>query len=339
MVGLFGGDGMCWIRIAGLAITVVLSASVLHAESSQKEGETLIERAKLLSNIRIDGAPAFKLDAKFTAEYQSSTVEGTYTETWISRERWQRKTVATNFQRVEMVEGRKRWTLVTGAWPERDFRKLESITDFTFYPSDYWKADKVEGRQLDGTEEQCILTKPEGLGGRAALCFDKNSGLLVERIYPRRLEDKIVDDACVFSDYAKFADKMFPRSVKCFLDRKQTLVARLELTAQPAQGVPFAVPEGAKEAAHCLGDTVAPKAIYFPDPAPPRRENPKNPVVLWMVIGVDGKPHDIKVARTVDKAFDNAAIEAVRQWRFRPATCEGQPVETQINVEVTFRVY
>ena len=35
--------------------------------------------------------------------------------------------------------------------------------------------------------------------------------------------------------------------------------------------------------------------------------------------------------------LDRAAYEAVRRWRFQPATKNGQPVPVMINVEVNFR--
>jgi TonB family protein len=60
--------------------------------------------------------------------------------------------------------------------------------------------------------------------------------------------------------------------------------------------------------------------------------------VLSLVVGPDGRPRDIKVARALGKGLDEKAIEAVRQWRFVPATKGGQPVAVMINVEVQFRL-
>jgi protein TonB len=37
--------------------------------------------------------------------------------------------------------------------------------------------------------------------------------------------------------------------------------------------------------------------------------------------------------------LDEKAREAVRTWRFHPATLNGQPVVAQIAVEVNFRLY
>jgi outer membrane biosynthesis protein TonB len=36
--------------------------------------------------------------------------------------------------------------------------------------------------------------------------------------------------------------------------------------------------------------------------------------------------------------LDEKAIEAVRQWRFRPGLKDGEPVAVVVNVEVNFRL-
>src|SRR5208283_5329255 len=61
--------------------------------------------------------------------------------------------------------------------------------------------------------------------------------------------------------------------------------------------------------------------------------------VLWVVVGADGKPRDIRVARTLGLGLDEKAIEAVKTWRFEPGKKDDKPVATMINVEVTFRLY
>ena len=51
------------------------------------------------------------------------------------------------------------------------------------------------------------------------------------------------------------------------------------------------------------------------------------------------KARDIRVARTLGLGLDEKAIEAVKNWRFEPGMKDGKPVATQVNVEVTFRLY
>ncbi len=59
-------------------------------------------------------------------------------------------------------------------------------------------------------------------------------------------------------------------------------------------------------------------------------------VVLRLVVGTDGRPHDIRVERSLGLGLDEKAIAAVRQWTFEPALKNGQPVEALVNVEIAF---
>jgi len=90
------------------------------------------------------------------------------------------------------------------------------------------------------------------------------------------------------------------------------------------------------------GGVSAPKAIYSPDPEyseEARKVKHMGTVVLWLVVEKDGKPRDIRVARTLGLGLDEKAIEAVKTWRFEPAYKDGKPVAVSINVEVNFHLY
>lgn len=60
---------------------------------------------------------------------------------------------------------------------------------------------------------------------------------------------------------------------------------------------------------------------------------------LQLIVGTDGKTHNIKVARSLGHGLDEKAIEAVEQWKFTPAMKAGKPVAVQITVAVSFRQY
>jgi TonB family protein len=90
------------------------------------------------------------------------------------------------------------------------------------------------------------------------------------------------------------------------------------------------------------GGVLAPKPISTPDPQyteQARQAKYEGTCVLAMIVGPDGKPHDIRVQRGLGMGLDQKAIEAVQQWRFQPATKDGQPVAVQISVEVSFKLY
>ena len=61
-------------------------------------------------------------------------------------------------------------------------------------------------------------------------------------------------------------------------------------------------------------------------------------VRLSLTIGRDGVPREVK-ALSGDKRLMDAALTAISQWRYRPATLGGEPVETQIIVSIDFELH
>ena len=90
------------------------------------------------------------------------------------------------------------------------------------------------------------------------------------------------------------------------------------------------------------GCITAPHATYSPDPKYPKKESKahrRGTVVLDLVVDADGLPRDIKVYLPLSPEFDEAALDTVKKWKFSPATRDGKPIATQIEVEVSFHLY
>ena len=90
------------------------------------------------------------------------------------------------------------------------------------------------------------------------------------------------------------------------------------------------------------GGVIAPRPIFTPDPEyteEARKSRHQGTCVLWIVVGTDGRAREIRVMRILGFGLDEKAIEAVKQWKFEPATKDGRAVAVQVNVEVTFRLY
>lgn len=85
-----------------------------------------------------------------------------------------------------------------------------------------------------------------------------------------------------------------------------------------------------------------PEAIYSPEPNfsdEARKAKFQGVVLLMLVVGKDGRPYNIRVRQSLGMGLDEKAIQAVRAWRFRPANLNGQPVATEIGVQVDFHLY
>ena len=90
------------------------------------------------------------------------------------------------------------------------------------------------------------------------------------------------------------------------------------------------------------GGVSPPIPIYKPDPEyseEARKAKYQGAVILWIVVGPDGRVHNMRVARSLGLGLDEKAMEAVRTWKFEPAKKDGQAVAVQLNIEVSFRLY
>ena len=69
-----------------------------------------------------------------------------------------------------------------------------------------------------------------------------------------------------------------------------------------------------------------------------RRANVTGEVVLEIVVRRDGTVGDVRILQRLGSGLDQRAIQAVRQWRFAPATLKGAPVDVIVEVGVEFKL-
>ncbi len=78
-------------------------------------------------------------------------------------------------------------------------------------------------------------------------------------------------------------------------------------------------------------------APYYPQSA--KRKGIQGKVLLSVVVKVDGTPSLVQVSRSSGSSeLDEAALDAVKQWKFIPAKSRGQFVEASVIVPVEFKI-
>lgn len=79
-----------------------------------------------------------------------------------------------------------------------------------------------------------------------------------------------------------------------------------------------------------------PEALTTPDPLfTPAIYSQK--VKISFIIGTDGRVHSPLILESAGLAGDRPVLQTVRMWRYRPATCNGVPTETEGKVEFSSR--
>ena len=98
----------------------------------------------------------------------------------------------------------------------------------------------------------------------------------------------------------------------------------------------------ASEATEVAKGRKPPVLLYSVDPElseQARREHKSGNVNVALVVDENGRPQDVRVVKGVGMGLDEKAVEAVKQYRFKPATVEGKPVPMRLFIEVNFQTF
>lgn len=102
------------------------------------------------------------------------------------------------------------------------------------------------------------------------------------------------------------------------------------------EGPPPSEPEGP---IHVGGDVKAPAKISAPQPQYTeiaRKARIQGVVIVQAIINKQGDVTDVKVLKGLPMGLDQAAVDAIRKWKFEPATLNGKPVDVYYNLTVNF---
>lgn len=84
-----------------------------------------------------------------------------------------------------------------------------------------------------------------------------------------------------------------------------------------------------------------PKLIHYVEPefsGSSKEAFVEGVVRLSVVVKTDGLPTEVHVIHGLNTDEDHRAVDAVAQWRFKPGTKDGQPVNVHVTVEVEFHL-
>ncbi|HET9100182.1 MAG TPA: energy transducer TonB, partial [Acidobacteriaceae bacterium] len=62
-------------------------------------------------------------------------------------------------------------------------------------------------------------------------------------------------------------------------------------------------------------------------------------VVVSFTVDHNGIPANVAVDKSLRPDFDQSAIQAVKQYRFKPALLHGHPVEYPLTIDVDFQMF
>jgi len=81
--------------------------------------------------------------------------------------------------------------------------------------------------------------------------------------------------------------------------------------------------------------------VSTPDPMYPKSASENRmggDTIVAMTVLTDGSVTDIQLVGSAARSLDEASLNTLRKWRFKPAMCGAEPVVSDIQVVVSFRM-
>ena len=134
-------------------------------------------------------------------------------------------------------------------------------------------------------------------------------------------------------------DKVSPEEKISFSD------ADGKLNLSPAEPYPktLSAPSSAPVVRRAgVNGATSPACSYCPSPSytdAGREAKFTGNVLLQVSVSADGSVTEARVVRGVPFGLNQTAVDALREWKFRPATRGGEPVPASVMVETNFRLY
>ncbi|HET9181961.1 MAG TPA: energy transducer TonB [Candidatus Angelobacter sp.] len=193
----------------------------------------------------------------------------------------------------------------------------------------------VERDKIHGIQALCFKTTPEK-GTEIRNCFDAATHLLIsheERTGEFRKEAR-------FLDYREIGEIRFPSSIRFLQSGLPELDAQeIAVSTMPFDAARFAPLPGVRVFRTCR-DPRPPKLTHRVEPEYPlqaKLDHISGDVRMLVTIGEDGNVHNLH-AVTGNPFLAQAAVTAVKQWRYTPEMCPSGPVAMETTIKVSFRM-
>jgi TonB family protein len=330
--------------------TVLIFAAILLAnvawcatKDDAPSPEALISRARMQEEVWIEGTPPMMMRAELQVyDAKGNPVHGDYALYWVSPSRWREVIRFGDYERLRVRDSRGYWQKSGLSYePELIFRldKMLHLKD-AFKLRTNQTLGKVKNRKENGVAEQCTEVRWPNSADRT-MCFDKPSGALVSTEYPAgELQTPLDLSRIEYGAFTPVAGKLVPFEIRALNDRKVITSIKVLEISQITKEDPalFNEPANAEFWAQCddMQDAYVVNQVMPRYPISARPRAASGTVVLYAVIETDGSLSHIAVIQTVTADLDDAAIDGVRHWRYKPATCGQTPIRVETSIPVGF---
>jgi TonB family protein len=188
---------------------------------------------------------------------------------------------------------------------------------------------RVHRQKIQGHDAWCFDRKAKF---KSKLCFDAATSVLLR-------EDPSENHRDQYSDYTSSGAGLYPQKVQMVREKLAPFeIRQISITPTQLNNDTFKVPDNAIEVERCDFEE-SPKALHTPEPEfsdAARSAHAYGLVYLYVLINTEGNVAGVQALGTDAYGLAQNALNTVKTWRFKPATCNGRPVAAEMNIEVEF---
>lgn len=322
-------------KLISAALLGILSVVPLcgNAESSPQQ---LLMSAKHLADLTLDEPEPFELDVDFTAQ-QNLPLQGHLTLKWKSKEAWWRYIQFGGYKQIDIRNNGWLYTTRSDSSTPIRVRQLISLLEFGQDAKDL-VADRSQPIMEYGVQVQCVRVKNKrGKTTPHQVCFNAENEITSDTWWdlpdsPSREE---------FAGYVDFAGHRYPKSLQLVENASRAIKVTVKtLETKPFNDILLTKPEGAIERRMCDNWT-PPRAIKTPDPPYPpaaRWNGSMGDSIVSMTVLADGTATDFQLIGSATHAMDQSTLDTLKKWKFKPAMCGSEPVVSDVEVIISFRM-
>ena len=330
------------MRLLPLVLPFLITPMALMAGgSSKQEIKDLINAAEAKTNIF--DLSSFEMHATVRSDNYGKPLDGSYLLFWNGPEQWREEINFPGYSEIRVgVKGSVFMKRTTDFTPLSIYQ-LHSLFGYgalgygTGTPASFFHIalrpsetiNKVHAQKINGVKVECAEILDSYKFTRD-VCVDVVTGTLV-REQPFVDREMIAAGAKVFPRFLSYVEKGKPLA--------EAHVTEFKTAPQFPSSV-FEPPPGAISQPGCMNPTPAHRLKQVPPhyPEQERQSLVQGTVAIDTLIGNDGVPRQFRIVSNSTPGLNNASLDAVRQWRWEPATCNGVAVEIEVVLRVNYQL-
>lgn len=299
--------------------------------------QQLLITAKQQASLFQNQNSPFQLDVDFVLQIRFP-VRGHLTLKWASKNRWLRRIAMQGYEQIEIRNGDRLYTSRSMDFTPIRVGELVSLLQFA-EGSESLIVRKQKQRMENGLAVTCLQVAQENVKAKPhEVCLNPASHEILRDEWQEPPDEQRKED---YSDYFDFAGHHYPRKLRLLVNGSAVITANV----QDLKDVPFddgllLPPKGAIERRQCDGMKHA-VGLKTPDPLYPRSASENKlmgDTIVAMTVLTDGSVANIRVTGTSTRSMDDATLQTLKRWKFKPAMCGSEPVVSDIEVVVSFRL-